>query len=321
MSRYFTRLAQRSGMHGTATSAKRSITAPDFGGAVEVKQKTVAPTVSTSQTKKQHTQTTSATIATNNASERGDNGNTSRSQNYPNRHQAVTTELPHAYPQVDSMKSSQRLRSNTRIEERSVKYFDQKLKRLNLEGTENTRQSDAEVFSEHIHKVISEEQGIKGTLTERNSVTHTGRTQPGSEVAAVKPSTGHSDVMSTQHMTTESTPFPAPKVALSTTPEEPVSITTVSTRIPSNDGLPEITDTKPSMLYVPTVSIPRKLSDGTKYQDIEINIGSLSMEVHEKQPVVTPPPTQPGPKTNCSRPESAEHLSSFRPGRYYLRGA
>ena len=71
--------------------------------------------------------------------------------------------------------------------------------------------------------------------------------------------------------------------------------------------------------YKPPLAMPEKRPGGAEHQNIEISIGSISMEIYQKQPAVTMITPQPK-STGGTSTSSTGQSSGFRPSRYYLRG-
>lgn len=90
----------------------------------------------------------------------------------------------------------------------------------------------------------------------------------------------------------------------------PLSISEISTLVSGHDERAMSSTNASGLSYIAPSPVPDKISVGSSRQNIEIRIGSVTMEVHQKQPK--------HPPAARSRPNVKS--SGFRPNRYYLRG-
>ncbi len=303
MSRYISRLAQRSSILGKASSGRQSVTTPASGGIVEAHQQSEAQT------------TTMASSSTDTASAREKGGSSSVIISKPEY--LATPAIP---SQAGNVKSVSPPNSSTRIEKQSVKRFVQESERPNQGGTDKVRQSVPEPFNEHTRAVKNGAQDIKPPRMDSPNASSAGLTQDliswGQEKLLVESSPG----LPAQNTVAEATSLPTSGPVLSASWARAVSEPTVSMLKSYHDDHRVLADAYPGISDAPMASIPRTAPRGNKRQDIEIHIGSLSMEVYEKHSAIASSLLQSEAKTDSNKPRSAESSSGFRPSRYYLRG-
>lgn len=92
--------------------------------------------------------------------------------------------------------------------------------------------------------------------------------------------------------------------------KSPLSISEISTLVSAHDELITPSTNASGLPYGTSSPMPEKIPVETRKQNIEIRIGSVTMEVHQKQPKH---PAVAQSRSNGTPP-------GFRPGRYYLRG-
>lgn len=337
MNRYFTRLAQRTGMLDPDAPGRQTVTAPVpasvpvQGDVAEIRQQTVSPVVGQEHPPNHNLDTETAEAGRSQVDASG----VTHSFDHPSPEQATASlALPNMSYQSDIVESEKQASTNNTLEKQAAKYPDVESKRSYPEHTQSLRYRGYEHIAEHVNtdnrderKTVDPLPGDRVTShintdsvpsTDIGPIQHTLPTQQGS-LSNESSRAEHSDTAKKWQARDAATPGGAQGVSQTVSATDIMSIRSLATVMSDHDDRTASADFVRGMSYISPSSKSHKLSSQTSHQNIDIHIGSITMEVHQKQPAVA---------TITSRPKSTDGASvrptgqstGFRPSRYYLRG-
>jgi hypothetical protein len=306
VSRYFKRLAQRTSVLDTmaigrqATPAKSDLKeihhqqveahAPAMAHTVVISSESVMGTASNLPTKVEDRQTEAVGVATS------IDGQDPR----PSNADPEPSETPNP---LFSAKSADYPDTNPRIEDRIVEDVAPQKKRPSSQDTEAIAKSGQETIFTPVHEVSRYDRTAAGPMP--NKPTRKPQSSGAKETVRIDQSdhgiTSWFDPPGVE---------PSPRGHLVTRVRDDIKKTNQWIRPQSSPPMPS------NAAPAPIVEKPYR---SEKYQGIEISIGSINMEVHQKQPAVATIPPQPK-AMHSARGRPADQPSPFRPCRYYLRG-
>jgi len=347
MSRYLSRLARRSRILSAATPGMQSSKMSATGGASEVHQRSVAKNITKEQSAK-HVMTSPIASASAASVQTHTDRVSSTVEQATAGHVPAPPMSPPISVKTEGEKPGRTPVFSTKPDQRSVNLAENKSPRPNPESTESPKQHSSELSAEQRNRLVSDGQGIVRTKLNAGNTfsTHTTQDPVSKEkiIAVEQPLNGNDlpypvskekiieveqrlngndlplPVKSmleeeSTHVTTA--PVPTDGTAIENTAAD--ATTSIGMRIYEKQRI--AAGVNIDSPFTADATFPEMLPDRKSHQNIEINIGSLSMEVHEKQAVVATPPPLPEVKPEHSGHSSGEPVSDFHPSRYYLRGA
>jgi hypothetical protein len=319
MGRYFKRLAHRSGMLEAGSPARQTAVASNRD-VVEINQQAVAP-VHASEQASRHNMGAAPTKA---VSIRADAIGVTHSVDHANPEPATTFPIPPSMPTPSKIEESlQNSTTNNSLERQSVRSADpvpeQPVTDQVIERTEYSNSDDLNaagqlpnssyILDAAIGSDLSKGDGLGDTTTSFSSGSllsdPSGRGNPGDS------SSGAINELNTSIMSQAS------NQNASTT--DYLSIRGASLEEPGLSGLAMSASDVQGMSYTSSLPMPDRAPLVASKQNIEVRIGSVTMEVHQKQPTLVMNPQQPR-QTGGAQSSSQDLSSGFRPSRYYLRG-
>jgi hypothetical protein len=330
MGRYFKRLAHRSGMLEAGSPARQTAVA-SHRDVVEINQQAVAPVHASEQVPRHNI----GAAPTKAGSIRPDAIGVTHSVDHTNPEPATTFPIPPSKPTSPKIgESLNNSTTNDLLERQSVRGADpvpeqpgpDYAKTLQqhgagqvVEGTEYSNSDDLSaagqlpnssyILDAPIGLDLSTGNGLGDTTTSFSPDSllsdPSGRGNPGDS------SSGAINDLNTSIMSQAS------NQNASTT--DYLSIRGASIEEPGLSGLAMSASDVQGLSYTSSLSMPDRAPLVASKQNIEVRIGSVTMEVHQKQPTLVMNPQQPR-QTGGAQSSSQDLSSGFRPSRYYLRG-
>lgn len=330
MGRYFKRLAHRTGMLDAGSPARQTAVA-SHRDVVEINQQAVAP-VHASEQVSRHNMGAAPTKA---GSIRTDAIGVTHSVDHTNPEPATTFPIPPSKPTPSKIEQSlQHSTTNNSLERQGVRGADPVLEQPGPDYAETKQQAVTDQIVERTEYRNSDDLNAAGPLPNSSYILDaaigsdlstgnglgdttasfssgsllsdpSGRGNPGDS------SSGAINDLNTSIMSQAS------NQNASTT--DYLSIRGASIAETGLSGLVMSASDVQGMSYTSSLSMPDRAPLVASKQNVEVRIGSVTMEVHQKQPTLVMNPQQ--SRQTGGTPSSSQDLSSgFRPSRHYLRG-
>lgn len=331
MGQYFKRLAHRTGMLETRSLTRQTTPVAALNEVVEISQQVAVPAHTPEHAPRDRQNM--GRVPTKTGGIQGD----AVGQRHPGDHTdpeqtAISTVLPYSQspPHIDQ--PVQYSFKNNVEEKQSSRYTDHEPERPGSKYTESVQQASDDQVVEHVLISNSDDLSTTGQVLDKPFISDfatdlsTGSglgdrstllrpelllSEPERQKNFGAPREGKINELNTSIVSQ------AVQQDASTT--ESLSIPSISAVLPVHNDRVMPAGNVPDLTYSLPLSIPDKAPAVTSNQNIEIRIGSITMEVHQQQPAKLTSILR-TKATDGGRSRSSAPSSGFRPSRYYFRG-